>query len=109
MGPALCARCAKQPGSGTQESRYLPLPWQDRAAGCLAPSLPQTARGGDPPTPCLDPWPHTLPHGLGCPCFAFGLFFFGLKRLSRHYLPPVAASGEKDESEVRTSRTVQKG
>ena len=35
--------------------------------------------------------------------------FFGLARLSRHYLPPVAASGEKDESEVRTSRTVQKG
>ena len=34
---------------------------------------------------------------------------FCLKRLSRHYLPPVAASGEKDESEVRTSRTVQKG
>ena len=26
-------------------------------------------------------------------------FFFCLKRLSRHYLPPVAASGEKDESE----------
>ena len=35
--------------------------------------------------------------------------FFCLKRLSRHYLPPVAASGEKDESEVRTSRTAQKG
>ena len=36
-------------------------------------------------------------------------FFFGLERLGRHYLPPVAASGEKDESEVRKSRTVQKG
>ena len=35
--------------------------------------------------------------------------FFCLSRLSRHYLPPVAASGEKDESEVRTLRTVQKG
>ena len=32
-----------------------------------------------------------------------------LSLLSRHYLPPVAASGEKDESDVRTSRTVQKG
>ena len=30
-------------------------------------------------------------------------FFFGLERLSRHYLPPVAASGEKDESGVRTT------
>ena len=37
------------------------------------------------------------------------LLLFCLKRLSRHYLPPVAASGEKDESEVRTSRTIQKG
>ena len=35
------------------------------------------------------------------------LFFFCLKRLSRHYLPPVADYGEKDESEVRKSRTVQ--
>ena len=34
--------------------------------------------------------------------------FFCLGCLSRHYLPPVAASGEKDESEVRTSRAVQK-
>ena len=34
--------------------------------------------------------------------------FFCLLRLSRHYLPPVAASGEKDESEVRTSRAIQK-
>ena len=28
---------------------------------------------------------------------------FCLERLSRHYLPPVAASGEKDESGVRTT------
>ena len=27
--------------------------------------------------------------------------FFCLERLSRHYLPPVAASGEKDESGVK--------
>ena len=33
--------------------------------------------------------------------------FFCLSRLSRHYLPPVAASGEKDESEVRTSRRLK--
>ena len=37
------------------------------------------------------------------------LFFLCLERLSRHYLPPVAASGEKDESEVRTSHTIPKG
>ena len=24
------------------------------------------------PTPYLEPWLYTLPHGLGCPCFAFG-------------------------------------
>ena len=35
--------------------------------------------------------------------------FFCLLRLSRHYLPPVADYGEKDEREVRRSRTVQKG
>ena len=35
-------------------------------------------------------------------------FFFGLVRLSRHYLPPVADYGEKNESEVRKSPTVQK-
>ena len=34
---------------------------------------------------------------------------FFLTRLSRHYLPPVAASGEKDESEVRTSRLYRRG
>ena len=37
------------------------------------------------------------------------IVFFCLSRLSRHYLPPVGASGEKDESEVRKSRAVQKG
>ena len=31
-----------------------------------------------------------------------GRAFFCLSRLSRHYLPPVAPSGEKDESEVRS-------
>ena len=36
-------------------------------------------------------------------------FFFCLKRLSRHYLPPVADYREKDEREVRKSHTVQKG
>ena len=35
------------------------------------------------------------------------LAFFCLERLSRHQLPPVAASGEKDESEIRTQRAVQ--
>ena len=34
--------------------------------------------------------------------------FFCLTRLSRHYLPPVADYGEKQESEVRKSPTVQK-
>ena len=44
MGPALCARCAKQPGSGDARTRCLPLQWQGRAVGCLAALLPQTAR-----------------------------------------------------------------
>ena len=39
---------------------------------------------------------------------AVAIHFFCLGLLSRHWLPPVAASGEKDESEVRTSRAVQK-
>ena len=33
------------------------------------------------------------------------LLFFCLERLSRHYLPPVAASGEKDESKVRSVKS----
>ena len=45
--------------------------------------------------------------GLGFFCLT-RLSLFCLERLSRHYLPPVAASGEKDESEVRTSGAVQK-
>ena len=43
------------------------------------------------------------------PMLGSSLVLFCLKRLSRHYLLLVAASGEKDESEVRTSRTVQRG
>ena len=35
-------------------------------------------------------------------------FLFCLVRLSRHYLPPVADYGDKKESEVRKSLTVQK-
>ena len=37
------------------------------------------------------------------PLLTTPVFFFN--RLSRHYLSPVAASGKKDESELRTSRT----
>ena len=41
-------------------------------------------------------------------CLMRADILFCLGRLSRHYLPPVAVSGEKEESEVRTSRAVQK-
>ena len=44
-GPALCARCAKQPGSGTAAPRCLPLPWWDSVGSCLPATLSVTARG----------------------------------------------------------------
>ena len=63
---------------GDASTRWLPLLWQAWAAGCLALTLPQTARGGDPSTPrglrahtFLEPLVHML-LGLGCLCFAFG-------------------------------------
>ena len=51
---------------------HLPHPKNPTACDCRA------LRAGDPrpqeahvPTPCLESWLHTLPHGLGCPCFRF--------------------------------------